>query len=58
MNATDRCDRCGAQAKARFVLGEQDLLFCGHHTQEYRVNLVIAGFQNEQYMAEGELIPA
>ena len=30
--ATDRCDRCNAQAYVRVVLpGGLDLLFCGHH---------------------------
>ena len=30
--ATDRCDRCNAQAYVRIVLpGGTDLLFCGHH---------------------------
>jgi hypothetical protein len=30
--ATDRCDRCNAQAYVRVVLpGGSDLLFCGHH---------------------------
>lgn len=58
MDTTDRCDRCGAQAKARFVKGQQDLLFCGHHSQEYKLGLVSAGFQNEQFMAQTELVPA
>ena len=32
LNAHDRCDRCGAQARIRAVLpGGGDLLFCGHH---------------------------
>ena len=32
LSATDRCDRCGAQAYVRVVLaGGADLLFCGHH---------------------------
>ncbi|MDD2858943.1 MAG: hypothetical protein PHU75_09740 [Candidatus Nanopelagicales bacterium] len=30
--ATDRCDRCNAQAYVRVVLpGGADLLFCSHH---------------------------
>ena len=30
--ATDRCDRCNAQAYVRVVLpGGLDLLFCSHH---------------------------
>ena len=32
LGATDRCDRCGAQAYVRVVLpGGGELLFCGHH---------------------------
>jgi hypothetical protein len=32
LSATDRCDRCSAQAYVRVVLpGGTDLLFCGHH---------------------------
>lgn len=32
LTATDRCDRCNAQAYVRVVLPNGgDLLFCGHH---------------------------
>jgi hypothetical protein len=32
LSATDRCDRCNAQAYVRVVLaGGGDLQFCGHH---------------------------
>ena len=32
LSATDRCDRCGAQAYVRVVLpGGGDLHFCAHH---------------------------
>ena len=32
LSATDRCDRCGAQAYVRVVLvAGGDLLFCAHH---------------------------
>lgn len=32
LKASDRCDRCGAQAFIRAVMdGGEDLLFCGHH---------------------------
>jgi hypothetical protein len=33
--ATDRCDRCGAQAFMRAVLSSGDLLFCAHHGRRY-----------------------
>lgn len=31
----DRCDACGAQAKARILFNTGTLLFCGHHTHKY-----------------------
>ncbi|MGH8960657.1 MAG: DUF7455 domain-containing protein [Jatrophihabitantaceae bacterium] len=35
LTATDRCDRCGAQAYVRAVLNSgSDLLFCAHHWHE------------------------
>lgn len=38
--ATDRCDRCGAQAYVRVTLsGGGDLLFCGHHFHEHEARL-------------------
>lgn len=39
--ATDRCDRCGAQAYTRWreLIGDEpigrDLLLCAHHTHEH-----------------------
>lgn len=36
LNATHRCDRCGAQAYVRALLKSgHDLLFCGHHFDRY-----------------------
>lgn len=38
MNA---CDRCGALGKTRFVMWNgSDLVFCGHHTNEYGDKLI------------------
>ena len=37
--AHDRCDRCGAQAQARFILSAGELMFCGHHARKYEVPL-------------------
>ncbi len=38
--ATDRCDRCGAQAYVRVTLaGGGDLLFCAHHFREHEDRL-------------------
>ena len=32
----ERCDSCGAAAKARVTFGTAgDLAFCGHHTNKY-----------------------
>jgi hypothetical protein len=36
LNATDRCDECGAQAYIRVELASGELLFCGHHGNEKR----------------------
>ena len=36
LNATDLCDRCGAQAYVRVVLsGSGELLFCAHHSRKH-----------------------
>lgn len=36
LSATDRCDRCNAQAYVRVVLASGgDLLFCGHHWDQH-----------------------
>jgi hypothetical protein len=36
LNATDLCDRCGAQAYVRVVLpGSGELLFCAHHNRQH-----------------------
>ena len=38
--ATDRCDRCSAQAYVRVTLAAGgDLLFCGHHFREHETRL-------------------
>ena len=39
LSASDRCDRCGAQAYVRVTLATGELLFCGHHSKEYAVSL-------------------
>ena len=36
LDASDRCDRCGAQAYLRFDLaGGGELHFCAHHAREH-----------------------
>lgn len=40
LNSSDRCDRCGAQAYVRVVLGSgSELLFCSHHGRKYEAKL-------------------
>jgi hypothetical protein len=50
LTATDRCDRCGAQAYVRITLGSgSDLLFCAHHwhDNEARLREVAASIHDE-----------
>lgn len=40
LDATDRCDRCGAQAYVRVVLtGGGELMFCSHHWNTHSESL-------------------
>ena len=40
----DRCDRCGSRAYVRATLpAGTTLLFCGHHANEHRAALLVAG---------------
>ncbi|GAA2028429.1 hypothetical protein GCM10009839_29460 [Catenulispora yoronensis] len=39
LKASDRCDRCGAAAYVRVVLGGGELLFCAHHGKKYNDGL-------------------
>ncbi|PRY18424.1 hypothetical protein CLV37_101669 [Kineococcus rhizosphaerae] len=44
MTASDRCDRCGAQAYVRVQLSAGgELLFCAHHGREHGQALRAAG---------------
>ena len=36
LTASDRCDRCGAQAYLRVDLAGGELLFCAHHAAEFK----------------------
>ncbi|MGQ0623415.1 MAG: DUF7455 domain-containing protein [Sporichthyaceae bacterium] len=50
LTATDRCDRCGAQAYIRVVLdGGSDLLFCAHHGRAYedKLRAIAAEFHDQ-----------
>ncbi|TCJ30903.1 DUF7455 domain-containing protein [Nocardioides jejuensis] len=40
LSATDRCDRCGAQAYLKVELASGfELLFCAHHAREHETKL-------------------
>lgn len=40
LDATDRCDRCGAQAYLSVVLASgSELLFCAHHAKAHQDKL-------------------
>ena len=39
LNASDRCDACGAQAYVRVTLSTGELLFCAHHAAENKEKL-------------------
>lgn len=43
MLATDRCDRCGAQAYAFAILDAAELLFCAYHWREHGPAIIAAG---------------
>lgn len=39
LNASDRCDVCGAQAYIRVALSTGELMFCSHHGNEKKAKL-------------------
>jgi hypothetical protein len=39
LTASDRCDRCGAQARVRATLASGELFFCSHHAKEHEARL-------------------
>jgi hypothetical protein len=39
LNASDRCDRCGAQAYVRAILAAGELLLCAHHARQHEARL-------------------
>ena len=50
LTASDRCDRCGAQAYIRVVLASGgELLFCAHHgrAHESKLREIAAGIQDQ-----------
>lgn len=51
LKVSDRCDRCGAQAYLKAILGESELMFCGHHGPEAYLGLIVSQFEiiDERY---------
>ena len=50
LDASDRCDRCGAQAYVRAELvGGSELLFCAHHAREHadKLNEIAVSIHDE-----------
>lgn len=47
MNATDRCDRCGAQAYVETKHGDMVLLWCVHHFKANEEALSASVTRNE-----------
>ena len=45
IEVSDRCDKCGAQAKVRATLVSGELYFCGHHARETGNKLVLQAIQ-------------
>jgi hypothetical protein len=41
LKVSDRCDKCGAQAKIRATLITGQLYFCGHHARQAGNALVL-----------------
>jgi len=39
----DRCDRCSAAAQLIALLPAGELMFCGHHSRQYRDGLIDIG---------------
>jgi hypothetical protein len=52
LTATDRCDRCGAQAYLRVELQSGgELLFCAHHAREHgdKLKEIAVSFTDETH---------
>ena len=42
---SDRCDKCGSEAKVRATLANGELYFCGHHARSTGNTLVLQSVQ-------------
>lgn len=43
MDATQRCDRCGAQARVMVMFEASELIFCNHHFDRHKIALADQG---------------
>ncbi|MCU1589804.1 MAG: hypothetical protein JWP11_1060 [Frankiales bacterium] len=59
LTASDRCDRCGAQARVRVVLSTGDLLFCAHHAKAYgdKLKATAVEYVDETHSLDREISP-
>ena len=59
MTATDRCDRCGAQAYVRAtMISGSELLFCAHHWHDSEAKLRAAGARIQDESERLAAVPA
>ena len=61
LTASDRCDRCGAQAYLRVELASGgELLFCAHHAREHgdRLKEIAVAVQDETHRLTTKPTPA
>ncbi|MEZ5186151.1 MAG: hypothetical protein R2720_10435 [Candidatus Nanopelagicales bacterium] len=57
LTASDRCDRCGAQAYVRVTLTKGgELLFCAHHARKHMPALepLVAHIQDETHTLDAD----
>jgi hypothetical protein len=57
LTASDRCDRCGAQARVRVVLATGDLVFCAHHAKAYdqKLRATAVEYVDETHALDAEI---
>lgn len=54
LDATHRCDRCGAQAYVAAMFGAGPLLFCRHHANGHEAAILAAIVVDQRHLIEGE----
>jgi hypothetical protein len=45
LEASDRCDRCGARAYVRATLSAGELLLCAHHARQHEARLKVVALE-------------